>query len=150
MDNLHRSADEREIDALFGELGAAHEARDAARIVACYTDDALIFDLAPPLSRRGMGEKQIADWLATWDGPILIDGIEMGTTVSGDLAVATGLCRMRGSIGGEAVEFWLRGTAVLRRTADGWRIVHDHSSVPFHMDGSFRAAVDLVPTDAEH
>jgi ketosteroid isomerase-like protein len=26
-----------------------------------------------------------------------------------------------------------------------WRIVHDHSSVPFYMDGSYRAAVDLKP-----
>jgi hypothetical protein len=29
------------------------------------------------------------------------------------------------------------------RTQAGWRITHEHDSVPFHMDGSFRATVDL-------
>jgi ketosteroid isomerase-like protein len=33
----------------------------------------------------------------------------------------------------------------LRKTNGQWRIVHDHSSVPFYMDGSYRAAVDLKP-----
>ena len=26
-----------------------------------------------------------------------------------------------------------------------WKIMHEHSSVPFYMDGSFKAAVDLKP-----
>lgn len=26
-----------------------------------------------------------------------------------------------------------------------WRIVHQHESTPFYMDGSFTAAVDLTP-----
>ena len=29
--------------------------------------------------------------------------------------------------------------------ASPWRIAHAHTSVPFHMDGSFRAAVELQP-----
>ncbi|WP_446719495.1 hypothetical protein [Inquilinus sp. OTU3971] len=33
----------------------------------------------------------------------------------------------------------------MRRAADGWVIVHEHESVPFYMDGSLRAAVDLKP-----
>ena len=28
---------------------------------------------------------------------------------------------------------------------DGWRVIHDHVSVPFYMDGSDRAALDLEP-----
>jgi hypothetical protein len=31
----------------------------------------------------------------------------------------------------------------LRRVDGRWRIVHDHSSVPFYLDGSYRAAVEL-------
>lgn len=27
----------------------------------------------------------------------------------------------------------------------GWKIAHTHSSVPFYMEGSYRAAVDLHP-----
>jgi ketosteroid isomerase-like protein len=38
-----------------------------------------------------------------------------------------------------------RGTLAFTRAGDIWRITHDHNSVPFHMDGSFRAAIDLDP-----
>jgi ketosteroid isomerase-like protein len=32
-----------------------------------------------------------------------------------------------------------------RRIDGAWKIVHEHASVPFAMDGSFRALVDLKP-----
>ena len=32
-----------------------------------------------------------------------------------------------------------------RLSAPWQRIIYEHNSVPFHMDGSFRAAVDLEP-----
>ncbi|MCH5378013.1 MAG: nuclear transport factor 2 family protein [Planctomycetes bacterium] len=34
---------------------------------------------------------------------------------------------------------------VFGRLDGGWRIVQHHASVPFHMDGSLRAAIDLAP-----
>jgi hypothetical protein len=42
---------------------------------------------------------------------------------------------------------WLdsRATAGLRRTDAGWKITHEHTSTPFYMDGSGRAATDLQP-----
>jgi ketosteroid isomerase-like protein len=39
----------------------------------------------------------------------------------------------------------MRATLCFRREGDEWKIAHAHTSVPFHMDGSFRAAVDLTP-----
>jgi ketosteroid isomerase-like protein len=36
----------------------------------------------------------------------------------------------------------------LKETRDehgAWKIAHEHTSVPFYMDGSFRAAIDLKP-----
>jgi ketosteroid isomerase-like protein len=41
--------------------------------------------------------------------------------------------------------FWFRSTFGLRCSDGSWRIVHQHDSTPFHMDGSFRAATDLEP-----
>ena len=52
---------------------------------------------------------------------------------------------MRGRIGGEDQDLWYRSTVCLRKTEGRWRIVHDHTSVPFYIDGSYRAAVDLKP-----
>jgi ketosteroid isomerase-like protein len=46
---------------------------------------------------------------------------------------------------GATFALWYRTTLVLRETDGCWRVVHVHESTPFHMDGSFRAAVDLTP-----
>ena len=43
------------------------------------------------------------------------------------------------------VSLWMRSTLCFRREGGAWKIAHAHTSVPFHMDGSFRAAVDLAP-----
>lgn len=62
-----------------------------------------------------------------------------------ELAFSSALMRMRGRINGEDQDMWFRATVCLRKMNGQWRIVHDHSSVPFYMDGSYRAAVDLKP-----
>jgi PhnB protein len=48
-------------------------------------------------------------------------------------------------VGGETVDVWVRCTGGFRRDGDAWQIAHQHTSVPFYMDGSFKAAVDLKP-----
>jgi PhnB protein len=67
---------------------------------------------------------------------------EVQVEAAGDMAVAYGLTRMGD---GATFELWYRTTLVLRETAGRWQVVHLHESTPFHMDGSFRAAVDLTP-----
>jgi ketosteroid isomerase-like protein len=107
--------------------------------------DAVIFELAPPLGRRGMNRDNAAAWLAGWDGPIQIDARDVSLTVEGDLAFVSALNRMRGRQGGEDRDLWYRTTMCLQKIGGRWQIVCDHSSVPFYMDGSYRAAVDLKP-----
>ena len=123
----------------------AHRARDADAIVAPYAPDALVYDLAPPLGHHGVDRDEIAAWLATWDGPVELTVRDIEISVDGALAVVTGLTRMQGEKGGTAHDIWFRSTTCLKQAADGWRIVHEHTSVPFYMDGSVRAAVDLAP-----
>jgi ketosteroid isomerase-like protein len=45
----------------------------------------------------------------------------------------------------QGVSFWMRETVCLERGDGGWRIVHEHASVPFYMDGTLRPAFDLQP-----
>ena len=52
---------------------------------------------------------------------------------------------MSGQKNGEDESVWSGRTTCLRWTGVRWRIVHEHSSVPFYMDGSERAATDLHP-----
>jgi hypothetical protein len=39
----------------------------------------------------------------------------------------------------------VRVTACYRKIDDKWMVAHEHISVPFYMDGTGRAAVDLKP-----
>ena len=66
---------------------------------------------------------------------------------AGDTAFAHGYMRMTGRKKGadHDVDFWMRETLCLARNGAGWRIVHEHTSVPFYMDGSSRPAFDLEP-----
>jgi ketosteroid isomerase-like protein len=131
---------------LLDAIAAAYRARDAQAIARHYEPDAQIADLAPPLLRRGFNCEAIQAWLDGWDGPVEVATRDLVIEVDGDLAVAHGLQHVRTrSRGGEQVAWWSRFTRTLARTPAGWRITHEHDSVPFHMDGSFRAAVDLEP-----
>ncbi|WP_421724482.1 YybH family protein [Bauldia sp.] len=135
-----------DIIAFCDRLGAAYQAKDADAIAAGYAPDAVIYDLAPPLARRGLDRDETAAWLATWDGPVTFDGDDVDLVVAGDLAWMTMLSNMRGTkTDGTDVDLWFRTTTCFRNTDDGWRIVHDHASVPFLMDGSERAALALKP-----
>jgi ketosteroid isomerase-like protein len=138
-------ADETAIRALFQRLRAAHAERDAEGILACYSPDARLFELAPPLGRRGQERGQLQAWLDSWDKPVRLTDQGSELDIEGDLAVSTGYLRFEGAKAGEDQSLWFRTTSVLRRAPDGWRIVHDHSSVPMAMDGSGRAETGLLP-----
>ena len=140
---MRSTADRAALEALFQPLVRVYADRDADAVVEAYAPDAVIFDLSPPLGRRGMTRETVAAWLAGWDGPIQIDARDVNLAVDRDLAFVSALSRMRGRQGGEDQDMWYRTTMCLRKTGGRWRIVHDHSSVPFYMDGSYRAAVDL-------
>ena len=142
-------SDEEEIRALLADFTEAIRTKDAAGTIAPLADDAVTFDLAPPL-RLGPAvthdPNRLEIWFASWDSPIVSEPRDLTVEVSGDLAYAYGLQHMTGKkMGGEEVDLWFRATACFRREADGWRITHMHNSVPFAMDGSGKALLDLRP-----
>ncbi|WKD49683.1 YybH family protein [Microbulbifer spongiae] len=138
--------DHADIAALCQRLGDAHRDKDADAIVDCYAPDAVVYSLAPPL-KSTMQCKDIAAWLETWDGPIHVDARDMDMVVGGDLAWVTALNHMTGTkVDGKQVDLWFRSTLCFRKNHGVWKIVHDHASTPFYMDGSLRAAVDLRPS----
>lgn len=134
------------IREVIGAIAAGHRMKDAAAIARHYAAGARIADLAPPLLRRGFDADGIQAWLEGWDGPVEIEARDLVVEVDGDLAVSHGLQQVRARTrDGEEAAWWSRTTRVFARTPAGWRITHEHDSVPFHMDGSYRAAVDLEP-----
>jgi ketosteroid isomerase-like protein len=111
-----------------------------------FAEDLVSYDLDPPLQHIGPNREAMQAWFDTWDGPIAWAMTDTQVEIDGDLAVARGLGHMTGiKKGGEKSDVWVRVTVVLRRIGGAWKITHQHTSVPFHMDGSFKAAVDLKP-----
>jgi len=141
------SKDEQKIREVIAGLHRAHFVKDAEAIAAPYATDATIFNLAPPLVHRGVNVEEKRAWLASWETPIEIVPRDLSITVSGDFAFAHCFLHMRGTKEGPegTVRFWMRETMCFERIRGSWRIVHEHTSVPFYMDGSLRPAFDLQP-----
>jgi ketosteroid isomerase-like protein len=140
-----------EVRAVLDEYAAAHAARDVERMLAPYAPGAVRYSLAPPLQQAPgtmVGDAAgLRKWLSGFAGPVLIERRDLTVEVDGTVAFAYALSRMTATPAGatEPFSFWFRSTFGLRCIDRQWRIVHVHDSTPFHMDGSFRAAVDLEP-----
>ena len=141
-------AAEKEIRALLDERLDAIRAKDAARAIATLAEDVVAFELAPPLS-VGADEVRDPDRFAAWLGSfekIDIEARHLRIDAGETVGFASALHHLTGTrIDGRSVSMWMRSTLGLRRDPDGWKIAHAHTSVPFYMDGSFRAAVNLRP-----
>ena len=141
--------DEAAIRVLIEAQADAFRRKDAAAAVAHLADDVVAFEMIPPLvlpPEAARSEQAMAGWFAGWDGPITIEFRNLAIHVGGDVAFSHSLNRLAGTrLGGGQTDIWMRSTLGFRRTSDGWRIVHGHSSVPFDPADGFRARMDLKP-----
>jgi uncharacterized protein YndB with AHSA1/START domain/ketosteroid isomerase-like protein len=142
------AADQAAIRAIFGDATNAMFGKVANLALKHFADDMVSYDLAPPLQYVGTNKAKRQEWFATWKGPIGWAMGDLTVEIGGDVAFAYGLGHMMGDkTSGEHVDLWTRCTAGLMRRGGTWVIVHQHNSVPFLMDGSFKAAIDLKPED---
>jgi PhnB protein len=133
------------IRSLVEARSRALSAKDPEAVADCQTPDIVCYTLAPPLADDG-GIAGLDAWFDTWDGPLGFEMRDLTIAAGEDVAFAHGLVRMTGrKHGGADVGLWFRLTLGMVRTGAGWKIAHEHQSVPFYMDGSLRAAVDLKP-----
>ncbi|HYN70991.1 MAG TPA: SgcJ/EcaC family oxidoreductase [Nakamurella sp.] len=141
--------DETAIRTLIQDRTTAMRTGDAETICSSYAPDAVVFSLAPPLVQPPNGTRDIAQlqaWFAEKGGSVWAEVRDLRVTVDGDLALCTSLDSMGAPPDSpQPFTLWYRSTLGLRRTDRQWRIVHEHTSTPFHMDGSLRAATDLQP-----
>ena len=137
---------EAQIRALIDDWADAIRNKDVARVMAHYAPDSVTFDLAPPLISAGASADGREAWFATWRGPLGYEIRDLHVTAGDDVAFCRSLNRLSGtSQDGETSDIWFRRTVCLSRSEGAWKVVHEHESVPFYMDGSYRAAVDLTP-----
>jgi ketosteroid isomerase-like protein len=131
------------IEARYDRLAAG----DVPGMLAFYAPKVVQFNLAPPLasSMDGNDPGPLTQWLTTFESPPRRTATQVEITASGDVAFATSIDSMTATPKGGDSPFtmWYRVTLGLRRLNGEWLIVHEHASVPFYMDGSFKAAIDL-------
>jgi ketosteroid isomerase-like protein len=147
MDHPHLPA-EAGIRTTLEGLRLALHVRDADAFAALCTPELRVFDLDPPLQRHGATKEaqMLRDWFANWQGPIDDELHEVSVAAGDDVAFVAALSRLRATArDGSTTDMWSRVTFGLRRVDGRWLVAHRHASVPFHMDGSFRAATDLTP-----
>ena len=141
-----RATDEAAIRGIIEAWSRALHAKDANALTAHYAPDLLSYDLAPPLATKGPDIPGLKAWLAGWEGPIEHEIRDLRIAAGGGVAFSTSLNRMRAtSTSGQQVDLWTRATIGFRKIDGRWLVVHEHVSVPFYMDGSERAALDLKP-----
>jgi ketosteroid isomerase-like protein len=141
--------DETTIRDLIARRAAAITAKDADGVLATEAADVVIAGLAPPLRYAGPAadtRHEMEAWFATWRGPIDYEIRDLQIVSSDTVAFCIGFVRIGGTkTDGEKNELWARQTLCLQKLGGVWKVVHDHHSVPFYMDGSLRAAIDLKP-----
>jgi ketosteroid isomerase-like protein len=147
--NATNDANEQAIRQLIEDRAAALRAGDAVAACATYAPAARVFSLAPPLVQAFDSARDVASlqaWIDDKGGSVWTEVRDLVITVDGDLALATSIDAMGAPPEApQPFTLWYRSTLGLRRLCGEWQIVHEHTSTPFHMDGSFRAAIDLQP-----
>ena len=107
--------DEDAICDLLDDFARALYEKNAAGAIAPLADDAVAFDLAPPLQHGPEvthDPVRLEEWFATWKGPIVSEPGERTIVVDDNVAYAYGLQHMTGTkTNGEKVELWFRATA---------------------------------------
>jgi PhnB protein len=144
-----RATDEARIRKLRDDLTAAIRAKDADGLISHFAAESVMFVLSPPLQFKadeGPGKEGIKQWFDTFQGPIGYEVRDLKITTGDTVAFCHSLNRISGDrSGGENTDIWVRETLGLRKIDGQWKITHQHQSVPFYMDGSNKAAIDLKP-----
>jgi ketosteroid isomerase-like protein len=136
-----------EIRAVIESWAAAIREKDVHGVLRHFAEESVRFYLAPPLKTTTPPRQNLEEWFATWRGDIGYEIRDLQIHVASGLACAHSLNHITGakSNGEPDADLWFRETMCLRQIDGQWRIVHEHESVPFKMDGSFQAAIDLKP-----
>jgi PhnB protein len=136
---------EAQIRAILEDWAEGLRTKDAPRVKSHGVPDMVHYSMAPPLVADGGGLNNLQKWFDTWQGPIGYELRDLEIAADENVAFCHCLNHMTGTQRSGETDVWFRHTFGLRKIDGRWKIVHSHESVPFYMDGSDKAAVDLKP-----
>jgi len=134
------------VRAVIEDWANALRNKDADRVMSHIAQDVVHFSLAPPLVSDELNGSGLQKWFDSWQGPLGYEFRELAIMAGDTVAFCHCLNRLSGTLTtGEKSDMWLRHTLGFRKIDGQWKIAHAHESVPFCMDGSYKAAIDLKP-----
>lgn len=122
--------------------------QDVDRITAHYTPDIVSYDAIGQLSFDGR-EAYAAHWKTCMEMCTAFTFAPKDLVVVADAGVAAAHCLVEcGGTGHDGQEHigWMRASIALRRAPEGWRIFHEHYSMPFDPE-SGRILGELAPQE---
>jgi ketosteroid isomerase-like protein len=143
------SDDKNEIRRVIEGRAATLQTGDVKALLAYDAPRVVKFSLAPPLRQQtdAQDPEPVERWMATFEAPPRREVTDLEIEAAGDVAYATSLDCLTATPKGmpDSFSLWYRVTLGLRKVDGQWLITHEHESVPFEMDGSFKASIDLKP-----
>jgi ketosteroid isomerase-like protein len=127
------SSHQSEVKTLLDEWSEAIRRKDIERLMSVYAPSIVYFDVAPPLRFVGLDavRRNFVRWFDMWSSGIGVELRDRRLCESRDLAASHLLHRTSGTLkAGRDVDYWLRVSVWCERTASGWRIAHEHVSLP--------------------
>ena len=129
------NAEEARINALLESWADAVRRHDLPAILAHHEPDIVMFDLPPPLQRRGIrAYEETWELLFRYHTPgTAFDFRELSITAGADVAFAVAIMWCGPDSSSNPADkdgFLFRLTVGLRKIGDDWRIAHEHHSVP--------------------
>lgn len=127
------------LTALVESRVAAVAAKDVETLVAQYAEDVTLFDALGPLRDTGQDveRNRLRAWFGGYRTSIDLRIRDLKVVADGDIGFAHYVFQVRGTMtDGTDVDMAVRATLGFRRDDDGWKIVHEHSSVPFTPSGT--------------
>lgn len=141
--------DEVKIKNLLAEHAEAIHGKNVSEALKLYDAQVISYDVAPPLflsSQDVLNPENTREWFDSWVGNIGYDLRDLTVKVTDESAVAFGLVHLTGKrTSGEEINMWMRLSAFLEKIEGAWKIIHEHTSFPTMMDGSYRSATNLSP-----
>lgn len=138
--------EEREVAAVVGWWADGIRCKDVDAVEAQFARDPVNFFLAPPLQADVPIRLNLTEWFATFHGPLGHELRDLRIVADGGAAFCHCLVHLTGArTDCGFTDLWFRLTLGLRKLDGRWKILHAHESIPFLMDGSGRAALDLKP-----
>ena len=128
-----------DIKALEDRFVAAFKAKDVDAIMKAYAPDQtlVVFDVVPPRQYVGAAAYR-KDWqtfLGNFEGPITVELTDFDVAADRNLAYSHSIQHLAGTDKqGKKLDLTVRVSDVYKKTRGGWRIIHEHVSVPVDLD----------------